>query len=284
MSLNKCIGDLQNERRSKTEHYRTFKTNLLNLIENKLHCKRKCYERKKFFEIRRFEVCTGKMKGAQVQQVDEFSMENLRENHETLPSCSECKNRWSLRTVLEKSRILNQNLVEDCLAFPVNLKWFRVLLRCSAATKDCRFIHGKQSGVQENVFGNLFSTFDSPRDVPRISSDDVPRNREAAPGDPKVKTSLTSEDGQKYGTVPLPMFASRRWLRVLNIRLIFRRTTWSDSKDSKCRNCNSTGSVVHHHFWCGKQDSKHRSQVVLIFSRKVCSGSKKWRWLIHWMS
>ena len=89
---------------------------------------------------------------------------------------------------------------------------------------------------------------------------------------------------KKYGTIPLPMFASRPWLRERNIRLIFRRTTWSDSKDSKCRNCNSTGSVIHHHFWCGKQDSKHWSQVVLIFSRKVCSGSKKWRWLTLWMS
>ena len=37
-----------------------------------------------------------------------------------------------------------------------------------------------QSGVQENVFGNRFSTFDSPRDLPqRTQSDDVQRNREA---------------------------------------------------------------------------------------------------------
>ena len=58
-SLNECIGDLQkNERRRKTGHYRTYKTNLLNLVENKLDCKRNCYERKKLFEIRRFEVST----------------------------------------------------------------------------------------------------------------------------------------------------------------------------------------------------------------------------------
>ena len=43
-----------------------------------------------------------------------------------------------------------------------------------------------QSGVQENVFGNQFSTFDSPRDCSqRISSDDVQRKREAALGDPR---------------------------------------------------------------------------------------------------
>ena len=67
-----------------------------------------------------------------------------------------------------------------------------------------------QSGVQENVFGNQFSTFDSPRDFPqRISSDDVQRKRGAALGDPKVKTSLTSEDGQNYGAIPMPVFAPR---------------------------------------------------------------------------
>ena len=37
------------------------------------------------------------------------------------------------------------------------------------------------------------------------------RNREAVPLDlqPQVKTSLTSEDGQNYGAIPMPMFASR---------------------------------------------------------------------------
>ena len=36
------------------------------------------------------------------------------------------------------------------------------------------------------------------------------RNREAVPGDTKeVKTSLTSEDGQNYGTIPMPVFATK---------------------------------------------------------------------------
>ena len=61
-----------------------------------------------------------------------------------------------------------------------------------------------------NVFGNQISTFDSSRDFPqRISPDDVQRNQKEAFGDPKVKTSLTSEDGQNYGAIPMPMFASR---------------------------------------------------------------------------
>ena len=71
-------------------------------------------------------------------------------------------------------------------------------------------IHGIDLECRKTFFGNQFSTFDSPRDFPqRISSDDVQRNREAAPGDPRVKTSLTSEDGQNYGTIPMSMLATR---------------------------------------------------------------------------
>ena len=55
-SLNKVI--YKNERRSKARYHRTHKTNLLNLVENKLDCKRNCYERKKLFEIHRYEEST----------------------------------------------------------------------------------------------------------------------------------------------------------------------------------------------------------------------------------
>ena len=47
----------KHERRYKIGHSRMYKTNLLNLVENKLDCKRNCYERRKLFEMRRFEVC-----------------------------------------------------------------------------------------------------------------------------------------------------------------------------------------------------------------------------------
>ena len=68
-----------------------------------------------------------------------------------------------------------------------------------------------QSGAQEKVFGNQFSTFDSPRDFPqRISSENMHRNREAIPHQSEGKASLTSGDGQNYGTIPMPTFASRR--------------------------------------------------------------------------
>ena len=64
--------------------------------------------------------------------------------------------------------------------------------------------------VQENVFGNLFSTFDSRRDFfQRISSDDAHGNRETVSKAERMKTSDTSEDRQKQATVPMPTFAPR---------------------------------------------------------------------------
>ena len=72
--------------------------------------------------------------------------------------------------------------------------------------------------------------------------------------------------------------------RVHSYRWIFRTILWLGSKNSKYRNCNSTNSLIHHRSWCGRQDSKHTSRVVLIFRRKLCFGSKKWRWSIHWMN
>ena len=68
-----------------------------------------------------------------------------------------------------------------------------------------------QAGLQENVFGNQFSTFDSPRDHPqRIQSDDVQRNREAVPEAGRTKTIHTSEDRLNQGTIPMPIFATKR--------------------------------------------------------------------------
>ena len=67
-----------------------------------------------------------------------------------------------------------------------------------------------QSGLQENVFGNQFSTFGSPRNHPqRIQSDDVQRNREAVPEARRTKTIHTSEDRQNQLTIPRPTLATR---------------------------------------------------------------------------
>ena len=87
------------------------------------------------------------------------------------------------------------------------------------------------SGLQENVFENQFSTFDSPRDHPqRIQSDDVQRNREAAPEAGRTKTIHTSEDRLNHGTIPMPMFARRPSTMSSSILVEIPQNPWSDSK------------------------------------------------------
>ena len=86
-SLSKCIGDLQETNGgAKPRHYRTCKTNSLNLVENKTRLQEELSMKEKVLRntVNRSKHEMGKMKRAQVQQVDEFSVEKLRENHETI--------------------------------------------------------------------------------------------------------------------------------------------------------------------------------------------------------
>ena len=67
-----------------------------------------------------------------------------------------------------------------------------------------------QSGLQENVFGNQFSTFDSPRNHPqRIQFDNEQRDREAVTEAGRMKTIHTSKDRLNQGTIPKLKFARR---------------------------------------------------------------------------
>ena len=66
------------------------------------------------------------------------------------------------------------------------------------------------SGLQENVFGYQFSTFDSHRDYPQgIQSDDVQRDRGEVPQATGTGTVLTREDKQNRVTIPMPTSARR---------------------------------------------------------------------------
>ena len=70
----------KNEWRPKTGHFKMCRTNLLNLVENKLDCKQNSLRDTQIRSKHEME----RMKRAQVQQVDEFSIQKLRENHETI--------------------------------------------------------------------------------------------------------------------------------------------------------------------------------------------------------
>ena len=109
-----------------------------------------------------------------------------------------------------------------------------------------------QSGLQENVFGNQFSTFGSHRNHPRrIFSLTTCKEIEKQSLKPEGRRPVTQMKREKI----MAQFQCRHLrqshgLRVLQCRWNYRRATWSDSKDSKYRNCISTNPLIHNRFWC----------------------------------
>ena len=279
-SLNKCI-----KRKSKDWNYRTHNTNLLNLVENKLDCKRSYYEKDK--SSSRYAVRSkhemGKMKRAQEQQVDEFSMQKVRENHETinssLPNCKKCKNRRILWTILENSRMLNQIIVEGCLTFPVNLRWLRSSRSLLSRDKRLPLDTWNQSGVQEKRFWKsifyvwLTSRFSSKNFIWRRAK--------------KSKSSNWRSKGKNK---------SDKWRRTKlwhnpNADVCDKTVaSWYSAelhgRTAKTANVGTTIRQVPCFIIILGVENKIQNTVssALILRRKLCYGSKKRRWLILWMS
>ena len=134
-----------------------------------------------------------RVKRAQAQQVDEFSTQKLKENHETIQQLTS-----QLQQLQEQMNSMNSSgefqdiesnysgRLSHVSSQPEMIPSSRALL---SRDKRLPLDTWNQSGVQENVFGNQFSTFGSNRDFPqRISSHSVQSNREAAPHQTKVKS------------------------------------------------------------------------------------------------
>ena len=165
-----------------------------------------------------------KMKRAQVQQVDDFSIQKLREKHETMQLLTSPLQQLQKQLNSVNSSGAFQDIESNYSGRLSHVSSHAEMIPSSRAllSRDRRLplVTWNQSGVQENAFGNQFSTFDSPRDYSeRISSENVRRTREAVPHQTKVKVSLTSEDGQTYGTIPMPPFASRPFTTSSTIRV-----------------------------------------------------------------
>ena len=111
--------------------------------------------------------------------------------------------------------------------------------------------------------GNQCSTFDSPRDHHQGIHPCAPqRERGSVPQTTRSGTLLARDDKQnRCAGRPLTMSS------IIPVEI--HRILWLNSKDS-----NSTNSLLPNHFWFRRYDPKHWSQVVLIFRRKLCHGSK----------
>ena len=93
------------------------------------------------------------------------------------------------------------------------------------------------SGSQENVFGNQFSTFDSSQNHHQeIHHCTTPRETGSVPQAIGTGTSFARDEGHNSNADICKKAVDHEF------RWIFRRIRWLDSKDSKCRNCNSTSS------------------------------------------
>ena len=81
----------------------------------------------------------GEMKRAQEQRVEQASVQKLRENHETLQRLTS-----QLQQMLEQMNSMydSEDFQDVELNFCGRLSWFRVIVPCSAATKDCRLTLG----------------------------------------------------------------------------------------------------------------------------------------------
>ena len=113
------------------------------------------------------------------------------------------------------------------------------------------------SGLQENVFGNQFSTFDSPRDHHQgIHSCASQRERGSVQQARRSGTPFTRDDKQSKNQIPMSTFASSPSTVSSLISVEFPQNSWLDRKDSKYRNRNSTNFLLHNHTWCGNTIQK----------------------------
>ena len=152
----------------------------------------------------------------------------------------------------------------------------------SMLSRDKRlpFDTGNHSGLQENVFWtSIFYVWF----IQKSSSKNSIWRRAKKPAEGRRLFTQVKTDKIRAQVQCRHLQQGRR-LRVLQDRWNCRRTTWSDSRDSNYRSCNSTHSLIHKRFWCRRFDSEIKWLHVRIFHRMLWCGSKKWRWLILWTS
>ena len=141
---------------------------------------------------------------------------------------------------------VESNLVEGCLTFPVNLRWFRVLAPCSAATKDCHLTHGITLDYRKTFMEINFLRLIHPEIILKEFNLTTCKETEKQSLKQKGWWLVTQERTHKIkAQFQCRHLRQGRWLRGLQYRWNYNRTTWSDSK---YRSCHSTNSLIHNLF------------------------------------
>ena len=135
----------------------------------------------------------------------------MTQYRDSLHNCSRCKNKW-INSISDSGEFgkWNRIMVEDCLTFPVDQKWFQVLRLCWAATNACHLTIGIHLGYRKTFFGNQFSTRGSSRNASQgIHHCETRRETASVPRAIGTGTSFARDDEKNKGTIPMPMFARR---------------------------------------------------------------------------
>ena len=156
----------------------------------------------------------GQMKRAQELRVDEFSVQKFGESHETIrrltslfQEMQEQMNSMNDSGEFQEVESNHSGMLSSVASQPAVVPSPRSML---SRDKRLPLDTWKTSGLQENVFGNQCSTFDSPRNPSQeIHSCTTPRETESVQQAIGTRTSFTREDKQNQGAIPMPTFARR---------------------------------------------------------------------------
>ena len=208
-------------------------------------------------------------------------MQKLRENHETIQQLtSQLQQMQKQMNSVDDSRDFQDVESNYCGTLshvssqPVMIPSSRTLL-----SRDKRLLLDRwiQSGLQENDFGINFLRLIHPQIIlKKNQSDDVQRNREAAPESVRMKTRYTSEDRQNQGTIPMPTFETRSLTMSSTMLVELTQNHMVGQQRQQISELQFDKFPDPSSFLVWKFDSKHKSVLVLIFHRMPCCGSKKW--------
>ena len=149
---------------------------------------------------------TGEMKRAQELRVDEFSVQKLRESHDTTQKLTS-----QLQSMQEQKNSMNDSgefTAGSCLTFPV-IQRFQVLVLRKAATNAYHLIHGMHLDYRK-----MFLVINFLHLVRRNLSQGIhycatPTGTESVPQAIRTRTLFARDDKQIRDTIPMPTFAGR---------------------------------------------------------------------------
>ena len=261
-SLNSCINEPQQQayigitRRSTRINRISKRTKLVY---------KKNYRRKKKLlrdtQIRNVHEL-GEMKRDQELRVDEFSVQKLRESHDTIQGLTS-----QLQSMQEQMNSMNNSREFQDMESNHSGRLSRIPSQPAMVPsssfmlsrfKRLPFDTWNSLGLQENVFGNQFSTFGSHRNPSQgIHFCATPRETESVLRAIGTGTSFARDDEQNEGTIPMPTCARRpSTMSSLTPVDIPQNSIWLDGKDSEDRSGSSTNCQLHNRLWCGKFDSR----------------------------